>query len=175
MSLIHTIRQEWQPHRSAIATVDSPSAAGASRDAPDDATERKVIYMVDTLEAVITPVHVGRASGINTLELRAHFNDNAGTATGAVFAARAGETTVRMIAELAWTAGTATTDDSTARYYAKTTGVTPYWNKTISVSNDEATFGMSTVDFDTRGYERFWVLIDALSGSDDVSVEFSGY
>ncbi len=172
--LVHTVRNEWQIHRNAIATVDSPSTGGNTIDAPDDPTERKAIYMVDTDEAAIISIDVNKNAGMNFLELRAHFNDNAGTATGAVFAARYGEKTVRMIAELAWTAGTAQTDDSTARYYAKTTTVTQYWNKTISKSNDEATFGMSTMEFDTRGYEKFWVLIDALSGSDDVSVEFSG-
>ena len=172
---IHTIRAQWQIHRNAIATKDTPSTGGNTYDAPDDAAERQVAYMVDTGEVAITPIHVGFNSGINHLELRAHFNDNAGTATGAVFAARAGEDTVRMVGEFAWTAGTAETADSTARFYAKTTTVTQYWNKTISTSNDEATFGMSTVEFDTRGYERFWVLIDALSGSDNVTVEFSGY
>lgn len=173
--LVHTIRQEWQVHRDAIATVDSPSTGGNTRDAPDDPAERKVIYMVDTDEAAITPIHVGFNSGINHLEIRAHFKNNDDTATGCIFAARKGEKTVRMIAEVAWVPGTAQTDDSTARYYAKTSTVTQYWNKTISVSNDEATFGMSTIEFDTRGYERFWVLIDALSSGDNVSVEFSGY
>ena len=173
--LVHTIKHAWQVHRNEIATVDSPSAAGATRDAPDDPAERRVIYMVDTLEAVILPIRLDRDVSVNRLELRAHFLNNNDTATGAVFAARAGEDTVRMVAELAWTAGTAQTAAATTRYFAKTTGVTQYWSTTISKSNDETTFGMSTVDFDTHGYDRFWVLIDALSGSDNVTVEWSGW
>jgi len=172
--MIDTVRGQWQTHRSAIAAVDTPSTGGSTWDAPDDPQDRTVAKMVDTDETTITPINVGD-TGWNFLELRATFNDNAGTATGCVFAAREGEKTVRMIAELAWTAGTAETADSTPRFFAKTTTVTQYWNKTISKSNDEATFGMSTVEFDTRGYERFWVLIDALSSDDNVTVEASGY
>lgn len=172
--VIHTPHLPWTVHRNAIATVDTPSAAGNTRDAPDDPAERLVAYMVDTLEATITPIEFDDDTEINNLELRAHFSANSLTATGCVFAARKDEDTVRMIAELAWTAGTGETADGTARYFAKTTGVTQYWPKTINKSNDEATFGMSTIDFDMHGYNRFWVLIDALSGG-NVTVEHSGY
>lgn len=172
--IIHTPNLPWTAHRTAIATVDSPSGAGNTRDAPDDPAERLVAYMVDTLEAAITPILFDEESAINFLELRAHFSANNLTATGCVFTARKDELTVRMIAELAWAAGTAETADGAARYFAKTTGVTQHWNKTISKSNDEATFGMSTVEWDRRGYNRYWVLIDALSGG-NVTVEYSGY
>lgn len=172
--VVHTPNEPWTVHRNAIATVDSPSAGGNTRDAPDDAAERLVAYMVDTLEAVITPITLDDNSEINNLELRAHFSAAGSTATGCIFAARKDEDTVRMIAEVAWTKGTAETADSTARYFAKTSSVTPHWSGTINKSNDETTWGMSTIDFDMHGYNRFWILIDALSGG-DVTVEYSGF
>jgi hypothetical protein len=167
------IRLPWITHRSAIATVDSPSTAGNTRDAPDDVTERKVIYMVDTDEVAITPLNVEEL-GISFLELRVHFNDNAGTATTSIFAARKGEKSVKMIAEIAWTAGTQTTADSTARYFAKTGTITQYWPKVIFGNGTDETNGIAVAVLDTMGYDRFWALIDALSADDNVTVEASG-
>lgn len=172
--IIHTLRSEWQTIRDAIATVDWPTAS-LGYDPPDVVTDRIVAKLLDTLDAEITPINTGFNSGLSVLEFRAHFNDNAGTATMQIFAARAGELTVKMIAEIAWTAGTQTTAASTARYFAKTGVVTQYWNKTISTTTEETNTGIACVSFDTCGYNRFWVGFDAISASDNVTIEYSGY
>lgn len=172
--LVHTVRATWRAIRTAIATVDWPTTGGATYDPPDDVTERFVAYMVDTDEDALPYIDLSKNTALNHLEFRAHFNDNAGTATMQIFAAREGETTVKMIAEVAWTAGTQPTAVSSARYFAKTGVVTQYWNKTISTTSEESGTGIATVSFDTFGYNRFWIGFDAISGSDNVTVEYSG-
>lgn len=173
--LIHTIRAGWQTIRSEIATVDWPTTAGNTYDPPDDDSERLVAYMVDTDEAVIPPIRPDWTLGFNYLELRAHFKNNNDTATMQIFAAREAELTVKMIAEVAWTAGTQHNAEGTARHFATTATITQYWNRTISKSPAESSTGIQTIEFDTRGYNRFWVGFDAISGSDNVSIEYSGH
>ena len=172
--LVHTVKAAWRAIRTAIATVDWPSATN-TYDPPDDVTERFVAYMVDTLEADLPYINLSNDSAINHLELRAHFNDNAGTATMQIFAAREGETSVKMIAEVAWTAGTQQTAIASTRYFAKTATITQYWNKTISATAEETDTGIATVTFDTCGYNRFWVGFDAINTSDNVTIEYSGF
>jgi hypothetical protein len=170
--LLHTIRSEWQTARSAIATVDWPTAT-SSYDPPDVVTDRTVAKMLDTLEAEILPIRTDFNLSLNALELRAHFNDNAGTATMQIFAARAKDKCVKLIAEVAWTAGTQTNENG--RYFATTAVVTPHWNKTIATSDAESGTGIASVLFDTCGYDRFWVGFDTISASDNVTVEYSGF
>jgi len=173
--LVQTIKNQWKAIRSAIATVDWPTGTNAY-DPPDDVTHRRSAYMLDTLEAVISPIRTDQHSGINFLELRASFNDNAGTSTMQIFAARDGELSVKMIAEVAWVAGTQTTMDVTPRYFAKTATITQYWPTTFRQNSaDESGTGIATVEFDIRGYNRFWIGFDAISASDNVTVEYSGY
>ncbi len=173
--LVHTVRAAWRAIRTAIATIDWPTATN-TYDPPGDVTERFVAYMLDTLEAEILPINLSKAeTALNNLELRAHFNNNAGTATMQIFAAREGETTVRLIAEVAWTAGTQKTAVSSSRYFAKTATITQYWGKTISVTPEESGTGIAVVSFDTLGYNRFWVGFDAISSSDNVTIEYSGF
>lgn len=174
--LIQTIKNQWQAIRTAVSAVDWPSTGGGTIDPPDDVTERTVANMVNTAEAALTPIRCDHNSGINFLELRAHFNDNAGTATMQIFAARDSELTVKMIAEVDWVAGTQPNADSTVRYFAKTATITQYWPTTIRKNSaNESGTGIETIEFDHRGYNRFWIGFDAISGSDNITVEFSGY
>lgn len=173
--LIHTIRERWQTIRSEIATVDWPTTGGSTYDPPDDVNERFVAYMVDTDEAALDPINVSFASGINSLELRAHFKNATDTATMQIFAAREGELEVKMIAEVAWVAGTQKTAASTARYFGATATVTQYWGKTITESDRESGTGIATIHFDTMGYNRFWIGFDAISANDNVSIQYSGF
>ncbi len=173
--LVHTVRAAWRAIRTAIATVDWPTTGGNTYDPPDDVTERFVAYMVDTDETALPYINLSNDTAKNHLEFRAHFNDNAGTATMQIFAAREGEVTVKMIAEVAWTAGTQITAVSSSRYFAKTGTITQYWGKTISTTPEESGTGIAVVSFDTLGYNRFWVGFDTISGSDDVTIEYSGF
>lgn len=176
MSILRTIRAQWRAVRVAVATVDWPTTGGNTYDPPDDVTERFVDYMVDTAEVALSPIEMSiNRVALNALELRAHFNDNAGSATMQIFAAREGEDTVKLIAEVVWTAGTQPTAISSPRYFAKTAVVTPYWITTISSTSEESGTGIAVVTFDTCGYNRFWVGFDTISASDNVTVESSGY
>lgn len=174
--LLHLLRSKWRVIREEIATVDWPTAS-LGYDPPDVVTDRTVVKLLDTLDAALPVISVGYNSGLNNLEFRAHFNDNAGTATMQIFAARKDELEVKMVAEVAWVAGTQTTGAGTARYFAKTasTSSTAYWLKTITTTTEETGTGIATVSFDTCGYDRFWVGFDAVKGSDNVTVEYSGW
>ncbi len=171
---VTTVRNGWQVHRFEIATKDSPTTT-LTWDAPGDPQDRLVARMMNTSDVAIVPINLSRHLSINRLELRAIFENNNDTATAWVFAARAEETTVRPVCSVDWVAGTAETDEGTVRFFAKTSVITQMWSTTVRKSNDEATFGQSTIDFDTHGYERFWVIIDAISSGDEVTVEYSGY
>lgn len=174
--LVQTIKNEWLTIRNQIATKDWPSTAGATIDPPDDVTERTVACMVDVLEAVIKPIRCDQHSGINILQLRTTFENVDDTATMCIFAARDKELTVTMIAEIDWAAGAQTTTDSTARFFGATSSITQHWPTTIREnSSEDALGGIATIEFDIRGYNRFWVGFDAISANDNVSVEYSGY
>lgn len=170
--LTHTAKNPWRVIRSAVATVDWPTGAGNTYDPPGDVTERLVIYMVDTLEDALTPINVREMMAWNKLVFRASFNDNAGTATMNIFAACERELSVKMIAEVTWTAGTQVTADG--RYFAKTGVVIPYYIKGI-VESDAESNGIATIGLDTVIYDRVWVGFDAISGTDDVTIEVNGY
>lgn len=170
--LLHTIKSGWQTIRNAIAAVDWPTTDN-SYNPSGTVTQRTTTYMMDTTEAALSPINVGQNIAINGLELRATFNDNAGTATMKIFAAREGDTSVKLIASVALTAGTQT--NASGRYYATTAVVTSYWNKAIGVSDPESGTGIACISFDTCGYSKFWVGFTAISTDDTVSVEFSGY
>jgi len=150
-----------------------PSTGALTYDAADVVTERLVVCMVDTDDAVVAPINVALNSGINHLEIRTHFKADADTATMNIFAARQDETSVAMIAEIGWTAGGQT--NVAGRYFGAAASIAQYWNKTISKTNVDPLDGIVTIEFDTRGYNRFWILYDAIGSGDDVTVEFSGY
>lgn len=173
--MVHTPKAAWTAIRTAVATVDWPTTGGNTYDPPDDVAERFVAYMVDTDEAALTPITFDESSELNNLELRAHFNDNAGTATMQIFAARVDELSVKMIMEVAWVAGTQTTAITSARYFAKTAVVTKYWARDVYESDDESNTGIATIAFDMQGHERFWIGFDTIKASDNVTVEYAGY
>ena len=170
--LLHTVKSAWSAIRSAIATADWPTTDN-SYNPVGTVTHRLVSRMLDVTEVAIPPINTQKNLGLNSLELRATFNDNAGTATMCIFAAREGELSVKRIASVALTAGTQT--DANGRYFATTAIVTSYWNKAISVSPVESGTGIASILFDTQGYDRFWIGFSAIKASDNVTVEFSGY
>jgi hypothetical protein len=170
--LLHTIKSEWQTIRSAIATADWPTTTGSYNPA-GTVTHRLVSRMLNVGSVALPVIDVSKNVSINALELRAHFNDNAGTATMCIFAARKGELTVKRVASIALTAGTQTNEDT--RYFATTAVVTSYWGKDMDVSDVETGTGIATIMFDTCGYDRFWIGFSAIKASDNVTVEYSGY
>ncbi len=170
--LLHTLRSEWQTIRNAIATADWPTTAN-TYNPPATVTHRLVSRMVDVLEAVISPIRLDYNSGLNALELRASFNDNAGTATMCIFASRADDLTVKRVASIVLTAGTQT--NANGRYFAKTAVVTSYWMEDIDVTTEESGTGIANITFDTCGYNRFWIGFSTIKAGDNVSVEYSGF
>lgn len=173
--LVHTVRNEWQTYRAGIATKDMPSAGSLTYDAADTVTEREVKHMVDTLDAVVSPINVGLNSGINHLEIRTLHEADDDTTTMCIFAARAGDTSVAMIAEIAWVAGAQT--NAAGEFFSAAATVTQYWNKTISKNAADPLDGIVTIEFDTRGYNRFWLLYDDIDSASThyVTAQYSGY
>jgi hypothetical protein len=129
--------------------------------------------MLDSAEAEIVPLNLQLYQNWNGVVLRAHFNDNAGTATMHLFGACIGETSVKYLGSVAWVAGTQT--NAAGRYFAKTATVTKYSRMTYSVSSDESGTGISEVEFDGTIYDRLWVGFTAISAEDNVTVEVNGY
>jgi len=173
--LVHTIRNAWQTYRAGIAVKDMPSAGSLTYDAADTVTERLVVCMVDTLDAVVDPINVSKNAGINHLEIRTLHEADDDTATMNIFAAREGETSVAMIAEIAWVAGAQT--NAAGEFFGAAATITQHWNKTISKTGVDALDGITTIEFDTRGYNRFWLLYDDIDSASThyVTAEFSGY
>lgn len=172
--LLHTIRQPWKVYRSEIATKDFPSTT-LTYDAPDDVADRLVARLLDTSDVAIPVINLQDMLGINILEIRTHYKNATDTCTMDIFAARQGELEVKFVAEIVWAAGTQETGAATTRYFGKTSTITSYWPTAITKNAAESGTGIATIEFDTLGYERFWIGFDAISSSDNVTVEISGY
>lgn len=118
----------------------------------------------------------------NAVQFTFSFNDNAGTATVAIYGIKYGEsaanklyTPLEPICVYSLTAGTQETGDSTARYYADTAVESAdYWGnvEAMDASGDN---GVSKIMFDGRGYYAFVVLFTAISSGDNVSCYASYY
>lgn len=173
--LLRTIREPWKTYRTEIATKDFPSTS-LTYDAPDDPADRLVARMVDTGDVALPVIDLsGARIALNRLEVRVHFENNNDTCTMDIFAARADEKEVKFVGEIDWVAGTQERAGSTTRYFGATTSVTSYWPTGILENPTESGTGIATLEFDTRGYDRFWIGFDAISSGDNVTVEISGY
>jgi hypothetical protein len=158
MGELMTIRKGWTNLRSVVSTaLDWPTATNSYNPATT-VTHRLASRMVDKTETALVGI---KHRCFNAMEIRARLTGSSATATFYIFGRRAGDESVKLVASVSVAAGTQV--DENGYYFATTLTVTSYWPKTIIVSPVESGTGMTTLMFDTMGWDDFWVGVTALS------------
>jgi len=169
--------------------VKQVRSAVASADADLGVTERTYAYFTANLAGkafIPTPEeslkHDQKEGFDNQVEFMFSFNDNAGTATVIIYAMRYAESTanslytaIEPVCTFTLEAGTMTTGEGTARYWADTAVLTDYWGSTAVVNSTSGGNGQVKVSLDGRGRYAFIPLITVISAEDNVSCYASCY